>query len=67
MLAGRGEVLVLDHDFKRYVGAQIGIHNRRGERVGEVSHLRNTESLYVAGPADDIAAVRARLLESTAV
>lgn len=58
MLACRGEVLVLDHDYKRYVGAQIGIHNRRGERVGAVSHLRNTESLYVAGPAADVASVR---------
>lgn len=58
MLACRGEVLVLDHDYKRYVGAQIGIHNRRGERVGAVSHLRNTESLYVAGPAGDVDAVR---------
>ncbi len=58
MLAPRGEVLVLDHDYKRYVGAQIGIHNRRGERVGAVSHLRNTESLYVAGSAVDVDAVR---------
>jgi adenine-specific DNA-methyltransferase len=51
MLASRGEVLVFEHDFKRYVGAQIGVHNHRGERVGEVSHLRNTESLYIAGDA----------------
>lgn len=58
MLASRGEVLVLDHDYKRYVGAQIGIHNRRGERVGTVSHLRNTESLYVVGSAADVDAVR---------
>ena len=36
--------------FKRYVGAQIGIFNPAGRRVGEVSHLRNTELLFVAGP-----------------
>ena len=48
MLADRGEVVVLAHDFKRYVGAQIGIHNPSGEKVGEVSHLRNTEYIYVA-------------------
>ena len=48
MLAERGEVLVLEHDFKRYVGAKIGIYNPSGERVGEVSHLRNTEYIYVA-------------------
>jgi len=58
MLASRGALLVLDHDYKRYVGAQIGIHNRRGERVGTVSHLRNTESLYVVGTAADVDAVR---------
>jgi adenine-specific DNA-methyltransferase len=61
MLAARGEVLVVDHDYRRYVGAQIGIHNRRGERVGTVSHLRNTESIYVAGPARDVDAVRTAL------
>src|SRR6185437_3017833 len=33
-LAERGHVGVLHVDFKRYVGAQIGIHNPAGERVG---------------------------------
>ena len=47
ILATRGEVTVIERDYKRYVGAQIGIHNLRGERVGTVSHLRNTEYLYV--------------------
>lgn len=50
MLAKRGEIVVLERDFKRYVGAQIGIHNPQGERVGEVSHLRNVEYIYVVGP-----------------
>ncbi|MCU0617117.1 MAG: DNA adenine methylase [Gemmatimonadaceae bacterium] len=58
LLATRGDVLVVDHDVRRYVGAQIGIHNRRGERVGTVSHVRNTESLYVAGPGAVLDAVR---------
>lgn len=60
MLAERGDVVVIEHDYKRYVGAQIGIHNPQGQRVGEVSHLRNTEYVYVA--SDDpafIARVRA--------
>ena len=47
MLRGRGEVLVLAHDFKRYVGAQIGVFNPRGEKVGTAGHLRNTEYIYV--------------------
>ncbi|MSP54106.1 MAG: DNA methyltransferase [Myxococcales bacterium] len=60
MLRGRGEVAVIEHDFKRYVGAQIGIHNPKGEKVGVVSHLRNTEYVYVASPdAEVIGRVRA--------
>lgn len=48
-LAARGPVRVLALDHKRYVGAQIGIYNPRGERVGRVGHLRNTEFLYLVG------------------
>ena len=44
-----GEVAVVPVRFKRYVGAQIGIHNLRGEKVGSVSHLTNREFLFVAG------------------
>jgi adenine-specific DNA-methyltransferase len=50
LLAEKGYVRSLAVDFKRYVGAQIGIHNPRGEKVGRVSHLRNTEVLFVVGP-----------------
>ena len=49
-LRERGFVAALAVDFKRYVGAQIGIHNPAGERVGQVSHLRNTEWLFICGP-----------------
>ena len=44
---GTGQVAIIENDFKRYVGAQIGIHNLAGEKVGRVSHLRNTEFVYV--------------------
>lgn len=47
LLSRRGSVTVLTQDYKRYVGAQIGVHNPKGERVGEVSHLRNLEYLYI--------------------
>jgi adenine-specific DNA-methyltransferase len=47
MLSARGRVRVIERDYKRYVGAQIGIYNPSGERVGKVSHLRNTEMLFV--------------------
>ena len=57
---GGRHVEVLAFDSKRYVGAQIGIHNPKGERVGRVSHLRNTELLAVAGPRDLVRRVACR-------
>ncbi|TVR01054.1 MAG: DNA methyltransferase [Deltaproteobacteria bacterium] len=62
MLRERGDVVVIERDFPRYVGARIGIHNPAGERVGRVSHLRNKEYLYVASSdADAIGRLRAAL------
>ena len=55
MLDGRGDVAALAFDSKRYVGAQIGIHNPVGEKVGQVGRLRNLEYVMVAGPADAVA------------
>jgi adenine-specific DNA-methyltransferase len=50
MCAARGgAVVTLEFDSKRYVGAQIGIHNPQGEKVGEVSHLRNVEYVVCVG------------------
>jgi adenine-specific DNA-methyltransferase len=49
---GEGKVTTIEKDFKRYVGAQIGIHNPQGEKVGTVSHLRNKEFVYVASRED---------------
>ena len=50
MLSVHGEVHVLEFNYKRYVGAQIGIHDLNGNRVGKVSHLENKEYLYVVVP-----------------
>lgn len=47
ILSTRGQVTVHERDYKRYVGAQIGIYNPSGQKVGTVSHLRNTEFLFV--------------------
>ncbi len=49
-LAEHGHVGVIEVPSKRYIGAQIGIHNPAGERVGEVSHLTNNELLFLVGP-----------------
>lgn len=53
MLSRLGPLRVVELDFKRYVGAQIGIHSPQGVKVGKVSHLRNKELLYLAGPDAD--------------
>ena len=46
-----GAVCTLAFDSRRYVGAQIGIHNPQGEKVGTVARLRNVEYVVVGGPA----------------
>ena len=55
--AAHAAVAALAFDSKRYVGAQIGIHDSRGRKVGEVSHLRNQEFVLVAGEASHVAHV----------
>lgn len=57
--AGGREVEVLAFDSKRYVGAQIGIHNPQGEKVGRVGRLRNVEYVVIAGERDDVRRVAA--------
>lgn len=52
ILSERGSVVVFENDFKRYVGAQIGVYSPKGERVGEVSHLRNKEYIFVVSQDD---------------
>jgi adenine-specific DNA-methyltransferase len=54
MCARRGHVELLEFDSKRYVGAQIGIHDLSGRKVGRVSHLRNVERLAVCGPRAEV-------------
>ncbi len=51
VLREHGDVHVISKDFKRYVGAQIGIHNPDGKLVGEVSHVRNEEYIYLLATA----------------
>jgi adenine-specific DNA-methyltransferase len=47
MLSARGHVRVVEIDRPRYVGARIGIHNPKGEKVGAVGRLKNVEYLFV--------------------
>jgi len=46
----KGYVAILRHPHRRYIGAQIGIYNPAGEKVGQVSHLHNEERLFVVSP-----------------
>jgi adenine-specific DNA-methyltransferase len=61
MVAARGgAACTFAFDSRRYVGAQIGIHNPQGEKVGKVSHLRNVEYVVVSGDPGRIALVADR-------
>ncbi len=51
LLARHGRVSVENIPYRRYVGARIGVHNPRGERVGTVGRLDNTEMLFTVEPA----------------
>ena len=64
--AGFQDVRLLAFDYKRYVGAQIGIYNPAGEKVGKVSHLRNLEFIFLAGETDVVDACAARVEHRTA-
>lgn len=66
MLSERGHVRVVSADFKRYVGAQIGIFDPKGKKVGKVSHLRNREMLFMVSP-DAAAAERAARAAADAI
>ena len=56
----RGHVEILDFDFKRYVGSQIGVFNKAGERVGSPGAKRNIEHIVIAGEKQTVR----RMLES---
>ena len=47
-------VEVIDIDFTRYIGSQIGIYNRAGEKVGKPGEKRNVEHLVIAGARGDV-------------
>jgi adenine-specific DNA-methyltransferase len=60
--SSHGAVQTLAFDSKRYVGAQIGIYNPSGEKVGQVARLRNLEYVVVAGPSDEVDTITAPYL-----
>jgi adenine-specific DNA-methyltransferase len=65
MCAVHGDVVALAFDSKRYIGAQIGIHDPSGNKVGEVSHTRNLEYVLIAGPGDRVARMAATFADAS--
>lgn len=53
ILSRKGTVHTAEFDFKRYIGATIGVHNQKGKKVGTVSHTRNKELLFVVDADPD--------------
>jgi adenine-specific DNA-methyltransferase len=51
------QVEILDFDFKRYVGSQIGGYNQSGELVGRPGAKRNLEHIVIAGARDTVKAM----------
>ena len=54
MATQRGHVEIIDFDFKRYVGSQIGVFNKAGQRVGVPGAKRNIEHLVIAGERNTV-------------
>jgi adenine-specific DNA-methyltransferase len=50
MLEPLGHICQATWAHDRYIGARIGIHSPAGAVVGKVSHVRNTEHLFVVVP-----------------
>jgi adenine-specific DNA-methyltransferase len=55
------EVQILDFDFKRYVGSQIGGYNQSGELVGRPGAKRNLEHIVIAGTKQTVSEMVASL------
>ncbi len=47
-------VEIVDFDYKRYVGSQIGVYNKTGEKVGTPGARRNLEHVVLAGPSKTV-------------
>ena len=54
-------VVILDFDFKRYVGSQIGGYNQSGELVGRPGAKRNLEHIVLAGSKETVERMLASL------
>jgi adenine-specific DNA-methyltransferase len=47
LLEKHGTTKVITIEYQRYIGSQIGIHNKKGEKVGEKGKKKNNEFIFV--------------------
>ncbi len=67
MYQEKGYVLVLRHPHRRYIGAQIGIYNPAGQKVGQISHLHNEERLFIISPKKALIKALAQTLPNPSI
>ena len=47
LLEKHGQTKVITIQYQRYIGSQIGIHNKKGEKVGKKGKKQNNEFIFV--------------------
>ncbi len=57
LLQNHESVALLEFDYKRYIGSQIGIYNKSGAKVGSVGERKNKELIFIAGETSRIEAI----------
>lgn len=54
----KGTVEIIEFDFRRYIGSQIGIYNKAGELVGKPGVKTNRELMVIAGESARVAKMK---------
>lgn len=57
LLQNHESVALLEFDYKRYIGSQIGIYNKSGAKVGAVGERKNKELIFIAGETSRVEAI----------
>lgn len=57
LLQNHESVALLEFDYVRYIGSQIGIYNKSGAKVGSVGERKNKELIFIAGETSKVEAI----------
>lgn len=57
LLQNHESVALLEFDYVRYIGSQIGIYNKSGAKVGSVGERKNKELIFIAGETSRVEAI----------